>query len=151
MGLLLCPDTCYTYSATRDIYGYNGYPRQESLPYPLFCFMSSLPPYDGTRRSVDDPELLATYMELVVEAKVVVKVYVEARAARVAQIIADGVARSEFPTTDPVAAGQALFDATASFHHPTHALEWSNPRIDAAFDCVWSLVQWGPGERTVPA
>ena len=46
-----------------------------------------------------------------------------------ARIIADEVARSEFATTDPGAAGQALFDATVRYNHPTHTLEWSNPCI----------------------
>jgi hypothetical protein len=40
--------------------------------------MSPLLPYDRTRRSVDDPELFATYMELLAEARVVVKAHVDA-------------------------------------------------------------------------
>lgn len=66
-------------------------------------------------------------------------------------VVAIGGARDEFATTDPVAAGWVLFDATARFHHPTHALEWSDHGIDAAFEGVWALVLWGLGERTAPA
>jgi hypothetical protein len=55
---------------------------------------------------------------------------------RVCCVVADGVVRGKFATTDPVAAGRAVFDATARFHHPTHALEWSDPGIDAAFEGV---------------
>jgi hypothetical protein len=31
-------------------------------------------------------------------------------------------------------------DATARFHNPTHAPEWSNPGIDAAYERVRTLV-----------
>lgn len=60
-----------------------------------------------------------------------------------AEIIADGVARGEFAVADPIAAGRAVFDATARFHDPNHASEWNNPDIDAAFEDVWSLILYG--------
>ena len=59
---------------------------------------------------------------------------------QLAAIIADGVARGEFADADPAMAGRAVFDATARFHNPAHAAEWSDPGIDAAFEGVWSLV-----------
>ena len=59
---------------------------------------------------------------------------------QLARIIADGVARGEFAAADPAAAGRAVFDATARFHNPAHAAEWSDPGIDAAFEGVWSLI-----------
>ena len=62
---------------------------------------------------------------------------------QIAAIIADGVARGEFELGDPVAAARAVFDATARFHNPAHAAEWSDPGIDAAFERVWSLVLAG--------
>jgi hypothetical protein len=46
---------------------------------------------------------------------------------------------------DPVAVARAVFDATARFHNPVHAPEWSDPGIDAAFEGVWSLVLSGLG------
>ncbi|MBE3559177.1 MAG: TetR family transcriptional regulator [Ktedonobacteraceae bacterium] len=98
------------------------------------------------KRALDDPELFATYMQLVAEARNVVKVHVvDVLAAQVAHIIADGVAQGEFAVADPVATGRAVLYATARFHDPVHAAEWSDPGIDAAFEDVWSLVLRGLG------
>lgn len=62
---------------------------------------------------------------------------------QLARIMADGVTRGEFATTDPEAAGRAVLHATARFHHPAHAAEWADPRIDADFDAVWTLIHRG--------
>jgi AcrR family transcriptional regulator len=94
-------------------------------------------------RAMDDPELFATYMRLVADARGVVSAHVGHLADQLARIIADGVARGEFAVTDPAGAGRAVLDATARFHNPTHAPEWSDPGIDAAFERVWSLVLRG--------
>jgi Tetracyclin repressor-like, C-terminal domain len=91
----------------------------------------------------DDRELFATYVALAVDARDVVRAHVEALTGEIAAIIADGVASREFAVTDPAAAGRAVFDATARFHHPAHASEWSDPGIDAAFEGVWSLILRG--------
>jgi hypothetical protein len=88
----------------------------------------------------EDPELFATYHELATEAREVVRAHVDTLVAQLAGIIADGVARGELQAADPAAAGRAVFDATARFHNPVHAPEWSDPRIDAAVEGVWSLV-----------
>jgi AcrR family transcriptional regulator len=91
-------------------------------------------------RALEDPELFATYMELVAESRDVVLAHVHILTGQIAAIIADGVARGEFTRTDPEVAARAVFDATARFHNPAHASEWSDPEIDAAFEGVWSLV-----------
>jgi AcrR family transcriptional regulator len=92
------------------------------------------------RMAREDPELFATYNELASEAREVVRAHVDTLVAQLAGIVADGVARGELQATDPAAAGRAVFDATARFHNPVHAPEWSDPRIDAAVEGVWSLV-----------
>jgi AcrR family transcriptional regulator len=102
-------------------------------------------------RALEDPELFATYMTLVAEAREVVKAHVDQLTGQIARIIADGIAQGEFAVSDPVAAGRAVFDATARFHNPAHAAEWSDPDIDAAFESVWSLIQAGLGGRETPA
>ncbi len=94
-------------------------------------------------RARDDPELFVTYLALAAEARAVVRAHVGDLVGQIARIIADGVARGEFVAADPVAAGRAVFDATARFHNPAHAPEWSDPGIDAAFAGVWSLVLGG--------
>jgi AcrR family transcriptional regulator len=91
-------------------------------------------------RALEDPELFATYMELVAESRDVVLAHVHILTGQIAAIIAEGVARGEFRRTDPEVAARAVFDATARFHNPAHAAEWSDPEIDVAFEGVWSLV-----------
>ena len=98
-------------------------------------------------RAQEDPELFATYVELTATAREVVKGHVGTLTGQLARIIADGIARGEFASTDPATAGRAVFDATARFHNPTHAPEWSDPGIDAAFEGVRSLVLRGLGTR----
>jgi hypothetical protein len=58
-------------------------------------------------------------------------------------IIADGIAREEVEASNPISAARAVFDATARFHNPVHAAEWSDPRIDAAYEEVRGLVLAG--------
>lgn len=91
-------------------------------------------------RALDDPELFATYSQLVTESRDVAVVHVKTLTGQLAAIVALGVRRGEFADVDPAMAGRAVFDATARFHNPVHAAEWSDPSIDTAFDGVWSLV-----------
>jgi AcrR family transcriptional regulator len=96
----------------------------------------------------EDPELFATYLQLAADSREVVRAHVEDLTGQLARIIADGVARGELAATDPATAGRAGFDATARFHNPTHAPEWSDPDIDADFAGVKSLVLRGLGAQT---
>ncbi|MBX7252867.1 MAG: TetR family transcriptional regulator [Candidatus Promineofilum sp.] len=95
------------------------------------------------RRALDDPELFATYMTLVAEARGVVMAHVAHLTGQLAQIIADGAARGEFAVADVNTAARAVFDATSRFHNPAHAAEWADPAIDAAFEGVWALLLAG--------
>jgi len=97
------------------------------------------------KRAFDDPEMFATYLEIAADARDVVKAHVNELTGQLARIIADGVAQGEFTAVDPITAGRAVFDATSRFHKPTHAAEWSDPGIDAAFEGVWSLILGGLG------
>jgi AcrR family transcriptional regulator len=102
-------------------------------------------------RALNDPELFATYITLVTEARDVVRSHIDTLVGQIARIIADGVARGEFAVTDSTAAGRAVFYATARFHDPVHAAEWSDPGIGAAFDDVWLLLLRGLGTRGAAA
>jgi AcrR family transcriptional regulator len=99
------------------------------------------------RLAFDDPELFATYMELVGEAREVVRAHVDVLVEQIAQILAAGIEQGEFTVSDPVVAARAVFNATSRFHNPAHAREWSDPGIDAAFEGVWALILGGLGAR----
>jgi AcrR family transcriptional regulator len=95
------------------------------------------------RKALDDPELFATYIELTADARDVVRAHVDTLVAQLERIIADGVAGGELETVVPAGAARAVFDATARFHNPVHAAEWSDPGIDAAYEGVRALVLSG--------
>jgi AcrR family transcriptional regulator len=93
------------------------------------------------RRVLKEPELFATYGILAADARDVVKGHVDALVGQAARIIGDGIKSGAFTVKDAGAAARSVFDATARFHNPAHAAEWSDPGIDAAFEGVWSLIQ----------
>ncbi len=93
------------------------------------------------QRALKEPELFATYISLAAEAREVVKAHVDALVDQIARIIADGIKSGAFTVKDARIAARSVFDATARFHNPAHAGEWSDPGIDAAFDGVWSLLR----------
>jgi len=99
-------------------------------------------------RALDDPELFATYVELAGEARDVVTAHVGTLTEQLARIIADGVEQDELAVEAPVAAARAVFDATARFHNPAHAPEWTDPGIDAAYERVCALVMTGLGTQS---
>jgi AcrR family transcriptional regulator len=99
------------------------------------------------RKALDDPELFATYIELTADARDVVRAHVDTLVGQLERIIADGVAGGELQTADTAGAARAVFDATARFHNPVHAPEWSDPGIDAAYQEVRRLVLAGLSHR----
>lgn len=97
-----------------------------------------------------EPELFATYQAILADSREVIHDHVETLVGQIAAIIADGIARGEFAPTDPEAAGRAIFYATARFHAPAHAAEWSDPGIDAVFETMWTLILAGLTATTTP-
>ncbi|MEZ5833180.1 MAG: TetR family transcriptional regulator [Dongiaceae bacterium] len=93
------------------------------------------------RRCLDEAELFATYVGLTADARDVVKAHVDTLVDQIARIIADGMKSGAFSVKDARVAARSVFDATARFHNPAHAGEWSDPGIDAAFEGVWSLLR----------
>jgi AcrR family transcriptional regulator len=100
-------------------------------------------------RSTDDPELFATYVELTVGAREVVRTHVDTLVSQLARIIADGVTEMNMKADDPVIAARAVFDATSRFHNPAHAAAWSDPEIDAQYRSVRELVLNGLAARAL--
>jgi AcrR family transcriptional regulator len=95
------------------------------------------------KKALDDPELFATYMALVADAREMVDRHVDHLVAQIAHIISDGVEQGEFVVDDPRSAARAIFDATARFHNPAFASRWSEPGLDDALESVWFLLLGG--------
>jgi AcrR family transcriptional regulator len=79
-------------------------------------------------KALEDPELFATYVALARESGDAVQHHVDTLIGQLTRIIGD-------ETT-----ARALFDATARWHDPRHADEWSTPGTDEAFEAVWALL-----------
>ncbi|WP_354643159.1 TetR family transcriptional regulator [Kitasatospora camelliae] len=91
-------------------------------------------------KAQEDPELFATYLALVSELSATVEAHVDTLTAQIAAIVRDGVDRGEFRPADPAVTARAVFQATAHFHDPAHAAEWSLERAERDFEALWALL-----------
>ena len=95
------------------------------------------------KRVCEDPEMFATYLALVREARDVVKAHKERLVDQIARILSDGVKQGAFQVTDVKTSARAIFDATIRFHHPAHSEEWSDPALAARVDALLTLLLRG--------
>ncbi|MFJ4675881.1 TetR family transcriptional regulator [Kitasatospora sp. NPDC088783] len=104
---------------------------------------------NATKRqyALQDPELQRTFRELIGEATAVVTAHEDELAGQLARIVAAGVAVGDLAAADPAVAGRAAFQATARFHHPAHAADWTSPTNDADLDAVVDLLLTGLAPR----
>lgn len=93
--------------------------------------------------ALQDPELQRTFRELIGESTAVVTAHEDELAGQLARIVAAGVAAGDLTAADPAVAGRAAFQATARFHHPAHAADWTSPTDDADLDAVVDLLLTG--------
>ncbi len=110
--------------------------------------------FDKKRQShAEDLELFTTFRTLVDESENngVVAYHLEHLVGQLARIISAGVETREFVTDDVGRTAQAVWNATQMFHHPAHAQEWGNPRIQEEFDAVVALVVAGLRYNRVPS
>jgi AcrR family transcriptional regulator len=91
-------------------------------------------------RAFDDPELFATYNELADQSRVVVSEHIDTMVSQLESIIQAGVNSGDFFVAGARSAARAVLSATARFHHPSHANEWTSPDIDTDYECVLALV-----------
>ncbi|RFU87127.1 TetR/AcrR family transcriptional regulator [Streptomyces triticagri] len=104
--------------------------------------------FDAKRHKAgDDPELFATYTVLTTEQGGVVDAHIDELIGQLTVILQEGVAQGEFAIEDLPVTARALFEATAHFHDPVHAPEWSRPDAQGAFEAVVALVTRGIAAR----
>jgi AcrR family transcriptional regulator len=113
------------------------------------------PPLDRARRwfatlnetkrrlSQDDPDLFATYLDILDDSPEMVDTHVSALLGQLAMIIRQGANDGTIRTDDPAARARALFHAMSRFHHPRHVTYWQHPDMARDFDDVWDLLLAG--------
>jgi len=95
------------------------------------------------RKATADPELFTAYRSLSAETQSVAAAHVDELVRLGAAIIRSGIEEGTFRQVDPVAASQAILFATSRFHHPAHAMEWADPKLDKIYDDVWRILMQG--------
>ena len=95
------------------------------------------------RRAAADPELFTAYQSLSAETQSVPAAHLDELVRLGAAVIRSGVEEGTFRHVDPVAASRAVLFATSRFHHPAHAMEWTNPKLDKVYDDVWRILMEG--------
>jgi AcrR family transcriptional regulator len=95
------------------------------------------------RKAGDDPELFATYSVLTRENGGVVAEHIAELTGQLTRILQEGAGSGVFTVDDPATSAGALFQATARFHDPAHASEWTRPEIEREFDAVVKLLLRG--------
>ncbi|MFJ9691043.1 TetR family transcriptional regulator [Kitasatospora sp. NPDC101183] len=95
------------------------------------------------RKALEDPELFATFAVLTEENSAGIEEHIEILIAQIGQIFQDGVESGEFKLAHIQDTARAVFDATAPFHDPAYAPEWSGPEAERRFEAVWTLILGG--------
>jgi Tetracyclin repressor-like, C-terminal domain len=92
------------------------------------------------RLSEADPDLFATYLDLLDDSPEMVDTHVRALLGQLEAIIRQGVEDGTIRADDPSTTARALFHAMSRFHHPRHATYWQHPDMGLHLDHVWALL-----------
>ncbi|MEY9875888.1 AcrR family transcriptional regulator [Streptacidiphilus sp. MAP12-33] len=96
-------------------------------------------------KALADPELFATYQVLVDENSELIAEHVSGLEAQIAGMIVEGQEQGSFGPGDPEALGHVVFQATAHYHDPGYAEEWSRPGVNEEFEAVVGFILRGLG------
>lgn len=94
-------------------------------------------------KAKEDPELFAMYNALAEESVEVITAHIHELIAQLTKIVEEGIKSGEFQKGNAHEQAAAIFYATARFHHPALAKEWTSPHIEEEFKQVWSLITSG--------
>lgn len=96
------------------------------------------------RHAEQDREMFKMYTEVTAEAAELVHLHIQRLIEQMGVLIDKGIHRRQIaPIADTKALARSIFHATARFHHPAHAYEWSNPGIEQDFEQLWLLLEQG--------
>ncbi|MBO1336912.1 TetR family transcriptional regulator [Streptomyces sp. VRA16 Mangrove soil] len=114
----------------------------EAPPAKLGHWLTAL--FEAKRHKAgDDPELFATYTVLTAENSDVVDAHIAELVGHLTAIVRQGVDQGAFEAADAAVTARAIFEATAHFHDPGYAPQWSRPGAQQAFEAVTALVLRG--------
>ena len=100
--------------------------------------------------AADDPEMFAMYTAVTLDAVDMITEHVNHLIAQLERILQEGMRLQQFEQGSADALAKAVFMATARFHHPAHAYEWSAETLQEEFDTVWELLRRGLG-KSIPS
>ncbi|EHS54771.1 TetR/AcrR family transcriptional regulator [Paenibacillus sp. Aloe-11] len=87
----------------------------------------------------DDEEMFQMYTRVTEQRADFIEQHID----HIVKQLADIITRESITSDQPAQLARTLFHATARFHHPAHAYEWKNPKIDQEFSDVWALLEHG--------
>lgn len=90
-----------------------------------------------------DPEMFAMYAEVTEASAELIREHILTIRGHLSALIAAGMERGQIRSGSAEGLAEALFHATVRFHHPSHAYEWIDGKIEAEFDQVWELLMHG--------
>ncbi len=102
------------------------------------------------RMAREDPELFETFQQLTWQSRDVVAAHVDQLAEQLGRILAQGVSSGHLASDDPRRDGRAVLHATARFHHPALAGEWTRvpgARLERDLEAVYGLLLTGLAPR----
>ncbi len=95
------------------------------------------------KKVFEDPEMFEMYTALTEESVDAINHHIHELVGQLTTIVETGMVNKEFKMGNAQKIASAIFFATARFHHPVLASEWSSPTINEEFDAVWDLILSG--------
>ncbi|MFC3747485.1 TetR family transcriptional regulator [Paenibacillus sp. GCM10012306] len=96
------------------------------------------------RCASEDPEMFKMYADVTVDSAALIEVHVQRIYEQMSSVIERGVREGILAdSAPPEVLSRSIVQATASYHHPSHAYEWQRPGIDQELEQLWALLEKG--------
>jgi AcrR family transcriptional regulator len=94
--------------------------------------------------AAQDAEMFKMYAAVTEEAAALIETHIQRIIAQISLIINRGIGNGTISQLGAIEGmARSLFDATARFHHPSHAYEWTSSSTGREFEALWSLLARG--------
>ncbi|MFE4712144.1 MULTISPECIES: TetR family transcriptional regulator [unclassified Paenibacillus] len=96
------------------------------------------------RCASEDPEMFKMYAEVTVNSAALIEAHVQRIYEQMSSVVERGVQEGILAeSAPPEVLSRSIVQATAGYHHPSHAYEWQRPGIDQEFEQLWALLEKG--------